>query len=1176
MKLQKEQQLILDTTNKDIIVSAGAGSGKTFVMIEKILDNILNNHVSVTQLLVVTFTNAAATEMRQKLEKRLREYLLTQDMSSDNYKFVLEQINLLPQSNICTLHKFCQNIISKYFYVLDIDTGFNILDDSDAQLLQNRAIDDVLTKLERTEEKPLVDLLYIYDVKRDNQKIKDILFKVYAYLANQPDVPQFCQDVLDAYTKPLDDNVFCNIINDYIVNRADEYALAFKELILSAQQQDYPKVVVSAQECQNVALLFKKDNKFTQHVHLLFSDLVNLPKTPTLSQNEVDKQELKEAFQEIRNKFSKELADWRDCCITDNEKTLSDDLYHNCTVMQSIFTLTSRYKERFDELKRKRNVVDFNDLEHMCLQILSHPDIASEVQQSFRSVYVDEYQDINNIQEKIISFVCTERNLFLVGDVKQSIYGFRNTNPQIFLRKVKEYDQEKQSKASIELNCNFRSDQRVLDFVNLVFSNLMTVESAGLDYVHKSLMASHREYDVPNTPLFQVELDIVNTHVDDKPIKPTVDTVYSVKNAETVDMVQLDVPKSEADIIADKINLLITQQKQIFDPKLGKDGGTRDIKYSDIAILCRSRSDAISVILERLRERGIPVENFGGEDLFASYEIQLLYNYLRLLNNKNDDLALTTLLSSPIINMDEEEMLAIRRSCADKKFFYECLDSVNDEKIVTKLNKLDEYIDMGRHALINGTIFDCLNSFVEATNLESIISLLPEGQSRVDNINIFINHFVGKSYNTCLFTFIDFVESNGGQLKLDKQNSMGDNVVKVVTMHQSKGLEYPIVFLANLGQKFNTDDQKDEILFFDDLGIGLYAYDYSNRQKRNTLARQAIIIKRRERALAENLRLLYVAMTRAKNNLYCVGSMDTAKFTPATSVYELQKCSNFLELILSSIPEITINWVQKSHLALKLIDHLTKAEKHIFDLNMYPLTIHKAKNSEILTNPIKLSEYVPEFEQLVYDMSNFRYKFDQSTQIGLKNSVTALNQQIQDEDKTNINDETQAFALNERRVETGTALGIIYHKAMQLIDFNLDSPQDIYQFLSDKMDVDELKSIDCDKILACLRSLRPLVNQADEVLREQNFMLYIPYNQLIDSKTADKILVQGTIDLVLIKGNEAILLDYKLTNVKNPQQLAQKYALQLKCYATAIQNSKGVKVVKKILYSFLQEMQIIV
>ena len=297
MKLQKEQQLILDTTNKDIIVSAGAGSGKTFVMIEKILDNILNNHVSVTQLLVVTFTNAAATEMRQKLEKRLREYLLTQDMSSDNYKFVLEQINLLPQSNICTLHKFCQNIISKYFYVLDIDTGFNILDDSDAQLLQNRAIDDVLTKLERTEEKPLVDLLYIYDVKRDNQKIKDILFKVYAYLANQPDVPQFCQDVLDAYTKPLDDNVFCNIINDYIVNRADEYALAFKELILSAQQQDYPKVVVSAQECQNVALLFKKDNKFTQHVHLLFSDLVNLPKTPTLSQNEVDKQELKEAVE---------------------------------------------------------------------------------------------------------------------------------------------------------------------------------------------------------------------------------------------------------------------------------------------------------------------------------------------------------------------------------------------------------------------------------------------------------------------------------------------------------------------------------------------------------------------------------------------------------------------------------------------------------------------------------------------------------------------------------------------------------------------------------------------------------------------------------------------------------------------------------------------------------------
>ena len=1173
MKLQKEQQQILDTINKDIIISAGAGSGKTFVMIEKILSNILNNHISVTQLLVVTFTNAAATEMRQKLENRLRSHLSTLDSESDEYKFILEQINLLPQSNICTLHKFCQNIISKYFYALDIETGFSILEDTDAKLLRNRAIEDVLQNLERTEEKPVIDLLYIYDVKRDNRKIKEIVFKVYDYLENQPDVQKFCKNVLDAYLTPLDENVFCNIINDYLTQRCEYYAGVFETFVVSANMADFPKLAECATQCKNVALLLNKNNTFTQNLHILFSKLTDLPTTPKAKG---DNEELKEEFRLARAEFSDELSSFKKMCVADDPNLLYADLVHNRDMMQGIFTLSQRFKQRFDTLKRKRNVVDFGDLEHLCLNILSNQDIVQEVRQGFKAVYVDEYQDINDIQENIISLVHTDGNLFLVGDVKQSIYGFRNTNPQIFLNKVQDFSLEPNLKAYIRLNCNFRSDQRILDFVNLVFAKLMTDGSAGINYASTSLMGSDQQYDVPDTTISQVELDVVNTHQEDKPEKPKVSKVYSVRDAEVVSTAELDVAKTEADVIADKINLLFSQQKQIFDPKLGDGGGLRDIKFADISILCQSRSASMSVILERLRERGIPVEDFGGEDLFSSYEIQLLYNYLKLLNNSSDDLALATLLSSPVVNLSEEEMLDIRQSCTDKKFYYECLSSVTDEKILEKLNKLDNLLNLGRRTLCNGTVYDCLNAFVQATNLQSIVSLLPMGKSRVDNINVFINHFVGKSYNTSLFEFVNFVETNNGQLELNKENNSGADVVHVLTMHHSKGLEYPIVFLANLGHSFNTMSQRDEVVFFDNLGVGLYAYDYEKRIKRNTLARSAIVFKLKERALAENLRLLYVAMTRAKNNLYCVGSIDTVDFVPAISTFDLRKCDSFLSLMLSGVREVVSDLAHTSHISVTALDYRKNIKKHIFDLNVYPTVVHETKNSEILTNPIKLGDYVPEFEQLVYDMSNFSYEFAQSTQIGLKNSVTALNKQEEQDVMVNTNDEATSFRLDEARVATSATLGTTYHKAMQLIDFNLDTEQQIYQFLSDKMDIDELNSIDCGKILACLRSLRPLVNQADEVLREQDFMLYVPYNAVVQSNTTDKVLVQGIIDLVLIKGNEATLIDYKLTNIRDPKKLAQKYALQLKCYTMAIQNSKGVTVTKKILYSFLQEMQIIV
>ena len=1173
MELQKEQQLILDTTNKDIIVSAGAGSGKTFVMIEKILKQIITQHTPVTKLLVVTFTNAAASEMRQRLEKRLREYLATLETDSQEYLYVLQQISLLPQSNISTLHKFCQNIIAKYFYVLDIDTSFSILEEADTAILYNRACDDILRDAERAEEPGIVDLLYIYDNKRNNKKLRDMILRVYSYIKNLADVPTFYSKIMQSYDTNLDNNVFCQIIKDHITSRCQYYYSVFEEIVISSQMCGCEKIVAGAQQCKKVAELIKSSKTFCDILKILFSNLSSLDDVPSVAKEFED---IKTTFQEAKSAFSDELKDFREkYCITKDQKVLQEDLQSNKQVMQGIFTLVDRFSKRYDELKAQRNAVDFSDLEHFCMQILSHDDIANEIKSSFDAVFVDEYQDINDIQEHIISRVQTQGNLFLVGDVKQSIYGFRNTTPQIFLDKTNSYQKDEEHKSAIFLNCNFRSDQRVLDFVNLVFSRLMTTDSAGVDYLNTSLMASNREYLVDGG-LACVEIDIVNTHKEDKEKKAKPTKVYSVKEAQMEAVEDKDSPKSEADIIADKIFTLINNQKQIFDAKLGKDGGLRDIKFGDVSILCRNRSSYVQTLLARLRERGVPVEDFGEDDIFETYEVQLLYNYLRLVNNYQDDVALAVVLSSPVFNLSEKELYAIRQSAPDQKYYYECLPYVKDDNLLKKLNKLYDMLKVSRQILINGTIYDCLNQFVQQTNLEAIISLLPQGEHRVYNMTLFINHFINRSYNTNLCLFIEFVQSNGDTLSIPKEDAGSGDIVHVTTMHHSKGLEYPIVFLVGLGEKFVKTNLQDEIVFFDQLGVGLYCYDYAARVKRKTLSRCGIKLKLQERALAENLRLLYVAMTRAKNHLYLIGSLDVEKFVPSLNTYDLVLTNNFLSLVLSALHEISCNLHTGLESKVSAVDVRNGNKKEMYNINVYPQAQHTFNNSELLTKPIKLSDYVPEFEQLMQDFAKFEYKYKQSTTIGLKNSVTSLNQQEID-NITNVHESTVQFGLTEQKdFDTSAALGTAYHHAMQFVDFNLDSPQEIYEYLSDKIDVNELKQLDCGKILSCVRNLRPLINGADHVLREQKFMMYVPHKVLTNSLITDKILVQGVVDLIMIKGDNATIVDYKLTNIQNASKLKQKYDMQLRCYAFAIEKALNKKVDKKILYSFLQEKPIIV
>jgi len=1169
MELKKEQQDAIFTKDKDILVSAGAGSGKTFVMIERISKNIIEDNKSVTNMLVVTFTNAASNEMRLKLEKNLREKIASQECSEAQTKHIKKQLDMLGQADICTLHTFCQNIIKKYFYVIDIDPAFNILDENEGKVLSGLALENVLKEV--TNQPEFDDIFLALDNKRNYDKVQEVIEKTYNFIVNQPDLEQFKKEVTNSYSGDIDENIFAKTINTYSVRLIDFYIEQFKALKEESIQLGFLKLVEMCDGIIKSISNINSTNSFSKN-HFAIFNLPDMPQLPRLTKTEVNCEDVHDRAKALKTNLAAKLLYLKNkVFLVDDLEILKRDLDFSHHLMDIVFVLVEKYHQEFKKLKKQRNVLDFNDLEHYALQILKDEKVAEQIKKSYEQIFVDEYQDINDIQESIINTIYTPQKLFLVGDIKQSIYGFRNTNPQIFLNKQKLYKEDKATKVALPLNFNYRSDQKILSFINGIFGELMTNELAGLDYKNTSEMQAGIDFLSPTVALPTVEIDILKRK-EEKEEKEVPLNVYSVKDAQTLDDSEQDEAKSEANIIITKINNLLKEQTQIFDTKT-KD--FRPIEFGDITLLTKSRSEYLNTIIAKIAEV-FPIQSISKDTIFNEYEVQLLYSYLKLINNFYDDKSLLTCLVSPVCELKENDLANIKEANINNENFYQnvifYMEKYQDN-LATKLKDFTSYIYKGKQILHNGTIFDVLNYFVNATHFEAILSLMENGQERIKNVRFFINSFVNRSYNNDLFAYINYVENASVPPKLEADNLNGGNYIKVETMHHSKGLEYPIVFLVDCGHGFNRTDLRGDILFSSKLGLGFYTYDFANRIRRSTLARSAITISLIDNDFAENQRLLYVACTRAKNNLYIVGKQNLSKLVANKTEYSVRQSESYMALFLSTLKSAEIVALQQGKDKLNI--HNGQANE--FQINVYEVAHFDNINAKISTKPIRISDYNPEFERDTHKYLDFVYENKESLDKAYKNTVTGL-MRTESLDGVNFTNTPKAFLLSENKVVTTSAeAGIVYHKVMSIIDFELDTLGQVQEFCQNNLVIDELKLIDCNKILACVRHIRPLLVGADKVLREQPFLMNIPYDELIEkSSIKDYILIQGIIDLIIVKNGEAILLDYKMTSIKDAKVLAEKYKLQLLCYQKAIESALNCKVNTKILYSFLQEVQIIV
>lgn len=1168
VKLKPEQHEAIYTRNKDILVSAGAGSGKTFVMINRIVDIIVSERKSIKNFLVVTFTNAAATEMRAKLEKELKKAISSGKYTPEDITHIRKQLDLLPEADICTLHKFCQNVIQKYFYCLEIDPTFSLVDPKEGELLSTIA-------LQNTIQNTIIDLKYqdlylAFDDKRNTKKISQIIKTTYEFLSNQPDLNAFRQKVNLSFGNGID-NAFTDIINKHTIQTFDYFYRQFTSLYQEAMCGGATALVNVVSIILEYLSYIKPDATFTQNNFALF----NLPNFPALPRKKEDGTEhIYEYAKGLKDTLSKKIKHLRESVhLTNNIDILLQDLNNSRLLMNLIIDLVDMYRQEYKNIKENRNVLDFGDLEHLSLSILQNEEIASQIRDTYQYVFVDEYQDVNDIQENILTHIYSPGRVFLVGDVKQSIYGFRNTNPQIFIDKTTNFSNpDNPHQITIKLNYNFRSDERVLEYINSVFNIVMTPSLAGIDYLADGQLRAGLD-TVPDSGMPIVEVDVVNVDVE-KEEKTTPTTLYSVQEAQCVNEREAMAAITEAHIIIDKITEFIHPDARIFDLNTQS---FRPVEFRDITLLVRSRGPYLDTIVNEIA-KVFPIESATQDSVFLEYEVQVLYNYLRLVNNTCDDIALTSVLLSPIFDITEQELSTIRLQYPDARNFYQCVQSYLKEfqdALSQKLNYVFSLIEEGSYRLIDGTIYELLHWFVDKTNYFANFMKLNNGQKRADNIQGFINSFATSPHNNNLFSFISFVENSNSTIAIEPASSASQNTIKIATMHHSKGLEYPIVFLVDTGHGFNKESSRGDILLSSNLGIGLYSYDRINRTKSNTLSRTAIILNIIEKEFAEHQRLLYVAMTRAKNHLIIVGKHNVTKLDDNITEYSIRNCASNMALILSSLPASAIQSIKSGK--DKLI--INKGKTSQFTLRVFPVI----PQSSTTVAPAKQTFNPQLIDQEIYNKItsylDFVYPHTHSTSIACKNTVTGLLHQCVEPNTNFINTPT-AFNVSEDIKDTITEvdaeLGTLYHRVMQIIDFDLDTTTDIYNFCIKYFSNDELKLIDCNKILSCIRSIRPILNDADEILREQPFLMHIPYNELVKSDILDPIMVQGVVDLIVLKDGKATIIDYKMTTITDTQILASKYRLQLLCYQKAVQSALNCEVTSKILYSFLQEMQIIV
>lgn len=1222
----KEQKAVIESRNRNLLVSAAAGSGKTAVLVERIIRMITEgeNPLDIDQLLVMTFTKAAADEMRERVLLAVDEKL-KEDPENGHLQM---QAAMIPYARITTIDSFCLGIIREHYNQLDIDPAFRVGDEGELLLLRGSVMEQLLEDYYEAGDEEFSRFVETYATGKSDRGIEDHIMAVYNFSGSNPWPEKWleaCEKELEDYEEGSDDRLmeteWMRFLMWDVAMQTGEFCAQLKEALAVCDEENGPAAYIPMLTSDLRMLQAIGNAKDYGCLNELLGS-ASFDRLASIRSKEIDADK-KSFVTGCRDRIKKAVGKLRDLYCFESIETVVRDLKGTSGAVRMLLRLAGEFHDRYQEAKQEKNLVDFGDLEHYALEVLLEETdegertpsaAADELSRQFEEILVDEYQDSNDVQEALIHAISRERfgtpNVFMVGDVKQSIYKFRLARPELFLKKYESYPREDGLYQTIELHQNFRSRDSVLSGINEVFYQIMTKGLGGILYTEDAALHPGAVFEpTEETVGGKLELHMVNT------------------GGGLLKQLEAD-PADDYTSREMEAKLIAARMKELINPETGlkiwdkKEKRYRTACYGDMVILLRSLSGFAEDFVNILMNEGIPAYAERRTGYFTAIEVETVLCFLSIIDNPMQDIPLAAVLKSPIVGATDEELarlMAVFKRTAKKgqdrgiygAWMYYLENCPEDEREGELYGKLAAFSDeLAEYRRIAGylSIHELLYIIYENTGYYDYIAAMPAGEARQANLDMLVEKASAyeKTSYSGLFHFIRYIENlKKYDTDFGEAALAGDeNTVRILSIHKSKGLEFPVVFLAGMGKKFNKQDLYGKILIDPDLGIATDYLDLELRVKTPTLKKNVLRRRLELEALGEELRVLYVAMTRAKEKLIMTGT-DRYLDKKLERFSDIKRTAGQIPFTILSTADSFLDWLLMS-LSGKLSESAllsdAGAETGLMTVRSYSVADLVGVEIEHQAEKKLSKEELLNFDcARIYDeayaagiSAAFAYRYPHTADIGLhtKLSVSELKKQGQliDEEESTFLPTIPAFLLEEsgKKDQGGGAFrGTAYHRALELLNFpGMKTISDVEMaldtFRREKyMDEESLSLLDAGILWNFLSSplgRRMSAAQAKGLLyKEQQFVIGIPAREMEVCSSDELVLIQGIIDAYMEEEDGLVLIDYKTDHVVRGREslLTERYGIQLEYYKRALEQMTGKKVTEKIIYSLTLQEEIV-
>ncbi len=1124
MKLTREQQEAVDSRDENLLLAAAAGAGKTRTLVERVIKLLEEGSCQVDELLIMTFTNAAAQEMRSRIQNALMKRLET-ELDTGKQADLERHIILLSGAQISTIHSFCQSILHRNFSRIDLDPKFRKADQNELAILKHDVIEELFEENYLRGDEAFKNFTDTFGgTVRGDDDIHEMIMQLHEFALSMPYPDAWLDSLAEPYDLSeearLDDTRWFKFVKSQIFATLEKIFDDCNEAIRLADAHKVDVKILDDDRRQLDTLKNSLDDW-----NALYEKIWAI-KFGTYRAGKGDS-DIKATIKALRNGCKERLYNLRDKFFLADENKMLSDVRELAAPIRELVRVTKAFAEKFSAAKRERGIIDFSDMEHLALKIFdTAPEVAAAYRNKFKFIMVDEYQDTNGVQEAIVQKISRGDNLFFVGDMKQSIYRFRLVDSANFKDKMTSDDYR-----CINLSQNFRSREKIISAVNEIFSRLMNRHATEIDY------------DAAARLQFGASYENGQNYFDERPefyfIKPEHDLDDDSKNIEL-----------EMRFIAGKIHELIDSGKLVRDGE-----SYRPVQFRDIVILHRSPKIAAFEILDTLKKFGVPAYVPDEEKYFQAAEVKIIVDLLTLLDNARQDIPLAAVMMSSIGGFSAEELAAIRIATPGEDFYTAV--SRGSDKCKNFLARLS----LWRKAARQLSVPELLSSLYRETGYYDSVGREERGDARQANLRILIDRAADFEATNVrgLSRFVEFIgklKQFGNDLTTAATLGENENVVRVATIHKSKGLEYPVVFVAGVGKQFNNENYTRAKLFMHrEFGIGAFRTLRDTHLRIKTLATAAVSEKIRHESLAEELRILYVALTRAQEKLFLVGvtsktALKNLRPVNKSTDYEILSAGKFMDWLLPIKDALT-----------SVVDSELVEQSRVLEIVERPLA---AAQEKISRPPEKLSP-------------------SPSAKIPAKLSVTELKQRTaaasmwNEESQTIPNSTFQIPNYISRRPNflqtkkiSGAEFGSLMHRVMQSVNLSGDLSADGIVAQVEELARRELipkehvKLVRADKIAKFFTS-----ELGQRLVAAQEYYRELPFSRFIDAqkffRVDEKIFIQGIIDLLFKDAaGRWILLDYKTD--RDAADIAERYRVQIELYTQAVESLLKITVAEKYLY----------